>query len=924
MPDLFAPSRKSDHKPLILVDGSSFLFRAFHALPPLTGPDGFPTGAIHGVVNMLQKLRREEDPAQMAVVFDAPGPTFRDEIYPDYKAHRPPLPDDLRVQIAPLHELVEALGYPLLCVPGVEADDVLGTLMREAHETGVPVLLATADKDFAQLVTDGVRLVNTMTNTTLDAAAVEAKYAVTVAQFIDYLALVGDTVDNVPGVPGCGPKTAAKWLKQWGSLDAIMENADQIAGKVGESLRASLLFLPIARDLVTIRTNCDLSIAEGELILQDPDAERVRTLAERYGLNTLRRQFNAPQTEDKPAETPSVPASSGKPHQPSLGLDDVPNNYETILTQESWDTWREKLMAAPLAAFDTETDSLDIFTARIVGVSFAVVSGEAAYLPLAHRYDGAPEQLDRDQVLAALRPWLEDESRPKILQNAKFDRHVLANHDINLRGIAFDTMLESYVLDSTASRHDMDSLAAKYLSRTTMTFEEVAGKGAKALTFDLVPLAQAGPYAAEDADVTLQLHKTLWARIVQEGRLRQVYEEIERPLIPVLCAMERAGVLIDRQQLAEQGAVIGARIEAVEQQAIEVAGRPFNLGSTKQLKELLFDELKLPVVKKTPKGEPSTDEETLSELADRHPLPALILDYRGLTKLKTTYIDRLPEEIHPETGRVHSAFHQAVTATGRLSSSNPNLQNIPIRSEEGRRIRLSFVAAPGKMLIAADYSQIELRIMAHLSEDKRLVAAFAQGEDIHRATAAEVFGLEEAAVSDNQRRAAKAINFGLIYGMSAFGLAKQLDVGRTEAQDYIDRYFARYPGVADYMERMRQLARRQGYVETLFGRRLYLPEIHSRNGQRRQYAERTAINAPMQGTAADIIKRAMIRLHAILVEPKKATLILQVHDELVFEVPTASVDAVREIIRREMSEAAELHVPLDVGIGVGYSWAEAH
>nr|MDA3875940.1 DNA polymerase I [Halothiobacillus sp.] len=534
------------------------------------------------------------------------------------------------------------------------------------------------------------------------------------------------------------------------------------------------------------------------------------------------------------------------------------------------------------------------------------------------------EQLDRDQVLAALRPWLEDESRPKILQNAKFDRHVLANHDITLRGIAFDTMLESYVLDSTASRHDMDSLAAKYLSRTTMTFEEVAGKGAKAVTFDLVPLAQAGPYAAEDADVTLQLHKTLWPRIVQEGRLRQVYEEIERPLIPVLCAMERAGVLIDRQQLVEQGAVIGARIEAVEQQAIEVAGRPFNLGSTKQLKELLFDELKLPVVKKTPKGEPSTDEETLSELADRHPLPALILDYRGLTKLKTTYIDRLPEEIHPETGRVHSAFHQAVTATGRLSSSNPNLQNIPIRSEEGRRIRLAFVAAPGKMLIAADYSQIELRIMAHLSEDKRLVAAFAQGEDIHRATAAEVFGLEEAAVSDNQRRAAKAINFGLIYGMSAFGLAKQLDVGRTEAQDYIDRYFARYPGVADYMERMRQLARRQGYVETLFGRRLYLPEIHSRNGQRRQYAERTAINAPMQGTAADIIKRAMIRLHAILVEPKKATLILQVHDELVFEVPTASVDAVREIIRREMSEAAELHVPLDVGIGVGHSWAEAH
>lgn len=942
MPDLFAASRKSDHKPLILVDGSSFLFRAFHALPPLTSAEGFPTGAIHGVINMLQKLRREEDPVQMAVVFDAPGPTFRDDIYPDYKAHRPPLPDDLRVQIAPLHELVEALGYPLLCVPGVEADDVIGTLMRAAHEQGVPVLLATADKDFAQLVTDGVRLVNTMTNTTLDAAAVEAKYAVTVAQFIDYLALVGDTVDNVPGVPGCGPKTAAKWLKQWGSLDAIMANADQITGKVGESLRASLPFLPIARDLVTIRTHCDLAVTEGDLVIRAPAADQVGALAERYGLNTLRRQFQTSASAKAPVA--EAPASSQPPGQQSLGqqslgqqsqgqqslgqqslgLDEVPSTYETILTQAAWDVWRKKLMAAPLAAFDTETDSLDIFTARIVGISFAVAAGEAAYLPLAHDYEGAPAQLNRDQVLADLRPWLEDEGRLKILQNAKFDQHILINHGITLKGIAFDTMLESYVLDSTAARHDMDSLAAKYLNRTTITFEEVAGKGAKALTFNQISLAQAGPYAAEDADVTFQLHTTLWPRLESIGTLRQVYEEIERPLIPVLCAMERAGVLVDRQQLVEQGRVIGARIEAVEQEAIQVAGRPFNLGSTKQLKELLFDELQLPVVKKTPKGEPSTDEETLSELADRHPLPALILDYRGLTKLKTTYIDRLPEDIHPETGRVHSAFHQAVTATGRLSSSNPNLQNIPIRSEEGRRIRLAFVAAPGKTLIAADYSQIELRIMAHLSGDERLVDAFARGEDIHRATAAEVFGIEEDAVGDDQRRAAKAINFGLIYGMSAFGLAKQLDVGRTEAQDYIDRYFARYPGVADYMERMRQLARRQGYVETLFGRRLYLPEIHSRNGQRRQYAERTAINAPMQGTAADIIKRAMIRLHTLLVETKQATLILQVHDELVFEVPIESVEPVKAMIQREMSQAAALSVPLDVGIGVGHSWAEAH
>ncbi|WP_231880956.1 DNA polymerase I [Halothiobacillus diazotrophicus] len=924
MPDLFAPSRISDHKPLILVDGSSFLFRAFHALPPLTGPEGFPTGAIHGVINMLQKLRREEAPAQMAVVFDAPGPTFRDDIYPEYKAHRPPLPDDLRVQIAPLHELVEALGYPLLCVPGVEADDVLGTLMRAAHETGIPVLLATADKDFAQLVTPGVRLMNTMTNTTLDAAAVEAKYGVTVAQFIDYLALVGDTVDNVPGVPGCGPKTAAKWLNQWGSLDALMAHADEVKGKVGESLRASLAFLPVARDLVTIRTDCALDIGEGDLNLRAPDADRVRALAERYGLNTLRRQFSEATKEMADDPEAGARSPSAEPGQASLDLPEADTAYETILTRDAWDIWREKLSAAPLVAFDTETDSLDLFRARIVGVSFAVARGGAAYLPLAHDYPGVPEQLDRERVLAELKPWLEDARRPKILQNAKFDSHVLANHGITLRGVAFDTMLESYVLDSTASRHDMDSLAAKYLSRTTITFEEVAGKGAKALTFDQIHLEQAAPYAAEDADVTFQLHQTLWPRLEQGGRLKTVYEEIELPLIPVLCAMERVGVLVDRQQLAEQGAVIGARIEAIEQEAIQVAGRPFNLGSTKQLKELLFDELQLPVVKKTPKGEPSTDEETLSELADRHPLPALILDYRGLTKLKSTYIDRLPEEIHPDTGRVHSAFHQAVTATGRLSSSNPNLQNIPIRSEEGRRIRLAFVAAPGKTLIAADYSQIELRIMAHLSGDERLVAAFARGEDIHRATAAEVFGLEESAVSDNQRRAAKAINFGLIYGMSAFGLAKQLDVGRAEAQDYIDRYFARYPGVADYMERMRQLARRQGYVETLFGRRLYLPEIHSRNGQRRQYAERTAINAPMQGTAADIIKRAMIRLHALLVETDKAALILQVHDELVFEVPTDAVDSVREIIRQEMSQAADLHVPLEVGIGIGHSWAEAH
>jgi len=897
--------------PLVLVDGSSFLFRAYHALPPLTAPDGTPTGALHGVVNMLMKLRREEAPERMAVVFDAPGPTFRDELSPEYKAHRPPAPEDLVAQIEPVHAMVRALGFPLICVEGVEADDVIGTLVHEARGRGEDVLVATADKDFAQLLVEGIRLVNTMSGTVLDPAAVEEKYGVRPEQFIDYLTLVGDKVDNIPGVPGCGPKTAAKWLNQWGNLDELMVHADEVKGKVGESLRASLEFLPLSRQLVTIKIDCDLPLGPDELGLSVPHTSEAVALAERYGLNTLHRQLLERSDENAPNGASADPAPAD--------LDVV-----TILDDETWREWKSRIESAELVAFDTESTSLSILDARIVGLSFAVEPGQAAYLPLAHDYIGAPDQLDRDRVLGDLRDWLADPERAKVMQNAKYDINVLANHDLILAGVQFDTMLESYVLDSTASRHDMDSLAQHYLGQHTIRFEDVAGKGAKQLTFNQVGIEEAAPYAAEDADVTLRLHQTLWSRLEKVQGPAAVFRDIEMPLVPVLATMERTGVLVDRNRLAEQGRVIGERIAELERKAHEVAGRAFNLGSPKQLKELLFDELGLPAGRKTAKGEPSTNEEALKEIIDVHPLPGLILDWRGLSKLKSTYIDRLPADIHPRTGRVHSSFHQAVTATGRLSSSNPNLQNIPIRSEEGRRIRQAFVADPGHKLISADYSQIELRIMAHLSRDEGLIRAFANHQDIHRATAAEVFGLTEDAVDDNQRRAAKAINFGLIYGMSAFGLARQIGVGRAEAQDYIDRYFARYPGVARYMEQMRALAHEQGYVETAFGRRLYLPDINHRNGQRRQYAERTAINAPMQGTAADIIKRAMIALHERVVVPGKARMILQVHDELMFEVAEDSVDAISDIVRDEMVAAADLAVPLVVGLGVGDSWADAH
>ncbi len=909
----------SSSKPLVLVDGSSFLFRAFHALPPLTAADGTPTGALHGVVNMLMKLRREESPKRMAVVFDAPGPTFRDELSPDYKAHRPPAPEDLVAQIEPVHQMVRALGFPLLCISGVEADDVIGTLVHEARGRGEEVLVATADKDFAQLLVEGIRLVNTMSGTVLDAAAVEEKYGIRPDQFIDYLTLVGDKVDNIPGVPGCGPKTAAKWLNQWGTLDALMAHADEVGGKIGEALRASLEFLPLSRQLATIKLDCDLPLSEDQLALSDPDVPLAVELAERYGLNTLRRNLL------DPAKT-GQSASSGATASSAESAQSVPSDLKvvTVLDEETWADWLKKIQEAPLVGFDTESTSLSILDAEVVGLSFAVEAGEAAYVPLQHDYLGAPEQLNRETVLEQLRTWLGDPKCAKVMQNAKYDTNVLANHDLTLAGVQFDTMLESYVMDSTATRHDMDTLAQHYLGQHTIRYEDVAGKGAKALTFNQVDVEQAAPYAAEDADVTLRLHQSLWPRLEAEKGPAAVFRDIEMPLIPVLAQMERTGVRVDRDRLAEQGRVIGARIDELERQAHEVAGRAFNLGSPKQLKELLFDELGLRVTRKTAKGEPSTNEDALSEIRDDHELPALILDWRGLSKLKSTYIDRLPEEIHPKTKRVHSSFHQAVTATGRLSSSNPNLQNIPIRSEEGRRIRQAFVADPGHKLISADYSQIELRIMAHLSRDPGLIQAFEHQRDIHRATAAEVFGVKESEVSDNQRRAAKAINFGLIYGMSAFGLARQIGVERGEAQAYIDRYFERYPGVAEYMDKMRALAHEQGYVETVYGRRLYLPDINHRNGQRRQYAERTAINAPMQGTAADIIKRAMIDLHAKLVVSGKVRMILQVHDELVFEVPESDVAEISEVVQAAMVNAADLDVVLEVGMGVGDSWADAH
>ncbi|RME33774.1 MAG: DNA polymerase I [Gammaproteobacteria bacterium] len=897
-------------KTLLLIDGSSYLFRAFHALPPLTTSDGRPTGAIHGVLNMIRKLLREYRPDYVAVVFDAPGKTFRDEIYEEYKANRPPTPEELSAQIEPLHEIIRAMGLPLLMVEGVEADDVIGTLARQAEQEGIRTVISTSDKDMAQLVNDHITLVNTMSNTVLDREGVVKKFGVAPEQIIDYLALVGDTSDNIPGIPKVGPKTAAKWLQQYGSLDGIIAHADEIKGKVGESLRASLDQLALSRELATIRCDVPLEVKPGELVPGEPDRQRLIELYRDLQFRSFLEELLHPPEEEE---------------EGTVEDDAPPVDYELVLDRLALDLWLEKLRQAELFAFDTETTSLDYMQAELVGLSFAVEPGHAAYVPVAHRYPGAPRQLSREEVLEAMRPLLEDEGRAKIGHNLKYDMSVLARHGIELRGIACDTMLESYVADSTAARHDMDSLVLKYLGLRTIHYEDVAGKGRKQLRFDEVPLEAAAPYAAEDADMVLRLHDRLIPQVRALPGVEELLLEIEVPLIPVLSRMERNGVMVDAQMLARQSAELAQKMARLEAKAHELAGQPFNLGSPKQIQEILYDKLGLPVLAKTPKGQPSTAESVLAELALDYPLPAVILEYRSVSKLKSTYTDKLPEQIDPDTGRVHTSFHQAVAATGRLSSSDPNLQNIPIRTEEGRRIRQAFIAPSGYRLVAADYSQIELRIMAHLSADEALLEAFSRGEDIHRATAAQVFGVAPEQVSDEQRRAAKAINFGLIYGMSAFGLAKQLGIDRSAAREYVDAYFARYPGVAAYMDRIKARARLLGYVETLFHRRLYLPEIDSRNAARRQYAERTAINAPMQGTAADIIKRAMIAVDRWLLESGvDARLILQVHDELVLEVAEGEVEEVTATLRELMTGAAELAVPLVVDIGVGGNWDEAH
>ena len=891
---------------LVLVDGSSYLYRAFHALPPLSNSAGEPTGAVLGVLNMLNKLVREEEPQHIAVVFDAPGKTFRDEMFEEYKANRPPMPDELRAQVLPLLEAVEAMGLPLLRIDGVEADDVIGTLSRRALDRGMEVLISTGDKDMAQLVSEGIGLVNTMTDTRLDRDGVKDKYDVWPEQIVDWIALVGDSSDNIPGVPRVGAKTAAKWLNQYGSVDDIVADADSIKGKVGESLREHLEELELSRRLATIRDDVELDVEPDGLAPGEPDVERLRGLYQRLELRNLLRQLD---------EAFGAPAPAA---------DKPGTDYELVADEEALERWLERIDAAELTALDTETDSLNYMAARLVGISLSVQPGEAAYIPVGHDYAGAPDQLDRNFVLQRLRPWLEDASKPKVGHHLKYDAHVFRRYGIRLAGMRYDTMLESYVLNSTATRHDMGSAARHYLGLETIPYERVAGKGAKQITFDQVALEEALPYAAEDADVTLQLHLRLWDELAETGRLREVYEEIEQPLVPVLTEMEETGVLLDCGLLRTQSRELAEKMRAAEEKAHEIAGGPFNLGSPKQLQEILFERQELPVIRKTPKGQPSTAEDVLQELAADYELPEVILEYRGLSKLKSTYTDKLPELVGDD-GRIHTSYHQAVAATGRLSSSDPNLQNIPIRTPEGRRIRQAFVAPEGYRILAADYSQIELRIMAHLSGDEGLLTAFAEDEDIHRATAAEVFDTALDEVSAEQRRSAKAINFGLIYGMSAFGLARQLGIPRADAQAYVDRYFERYPGVRSYMDSTREQAHEKGYVETVMGRRLYLPEINSRNVQRRQYAERSAINAPMQGTAADIIKRAMIDVHRWLTgDAVDARVIMQVHDELVLEVAEAEADAVAAGLVERMSRAAELAVPLKVDTGIGANWDEAH
>ncbi|WP_323885156.1 DNA polymerase I [Aeromonas hydrophila] len=912
--------------PLILVDGSSYLYRAFFASQQadLRTSTGLPSGAVRVMANMMRSLRKQYPDCHVAVVFDAKGKTFRDDIYPEYKANRASMPDDLRSQVAPIHQMIKAMGFPFLMVEGVEADDVIGTLARQATEKQLPVLISTGDKDMAQLVSDHVTLIDTMKDVKTDREGVIEKFGVPPELIIDYLALMGDKVDNIPGMTGVGEKTALALLQGIGSIDEIAANLDKVAAL---GFRGSKAFADKFREqeeqvrlsyvLATIKTDVALEQSLEELQLGPIDKEALLAVYREYELRNLIKELESGGAEESEAEGDDEGAA------PVVAIE---TDYRCILDEAEFDEWLARLQAAPLFSFDTETTSLDYMEARVVGVSFAIEPGKAAYVPFGHDYLGAPVQLTEAVVLGKLKPLLEDPARLKVGQNLKYDRNVLLNHGIELQGIAYDTMLESYVLNSTASRHDMDSLARRYLNAETISFEDIAGKGVKQLTFNQIELEQAAPYAAEDADITLRLHQTLWDKLSAEPGLAKVFSEIELPLLPVLARMERLGTTIEPKLLHQQSQEIEVRLAELEKQAHELAGQEFNLSSPKQLGEILFTKLGLPIIKKTPKGAPSTAEEVLAELAETYELPQLLMEHRGLAKLKSTYTDKLPLMIKPQTGRVHTSYHQAVAATGRLSSTDPNLQNIPVRNEQGRRIRQAFIPCAGYKLVAADYSQIELRIMAHLSGDKGLLTAFAEGKDIHKATAAEVFGVALEAVTSDMRRSAKAINFGLIYGMSAFGLAKQLGIGRAEAQKYMDLYFERYPGVLEYMERTRQQADAQGYVETLFGRRLYLPDIKSRNAGLRKAAERAAINAPMQGTAADIIKRAMINVDGWIrgIEDQSIRMLMQVHDELVFEIREEKLEEYIAIIKEKMSAAAELHVPLVVEAGTGDNWDQAH
>jgi DNA polymerase-1 len=908
-----------EHSPLILVDGSSYLFRAYHVpyLQALSTKDGQPTGAITGVLNMIKSLKKDYPNGNIVAVFDAKGKNFRHELYPEYKANRPPMPEELRSQIEPLHEIIEAMGIPLLVIDGVEADDVIGTLAHQADKQGIETVISTGDKDMAQLVTPHVRLINTMTNTEHDEAGILEKFGVRPDQIVDYLALMGDKVDNIPGVEKCGPKTAVKWLTEHGSLEKVIENADKVKGKIGENLRKAVDKLPLSHELATIKLDVDLPYKVEDLQPKKPNTAKLQTLFERFELKRLLTELLAIKADDKEEQHNNDLAEANAA---------IDAHYEIILDELSFNKWLDELQKADLFAFDTETTSVDYMKAEIVGLSFAIEEGKAAYIPVAHSYEGAPKQLSRDWVLAQLKPLLESKDKQKIGQNIKYDAHVLSNYKIKLNGIAFDTMLESYCYNSVATRHNMDALAEKYLGYKTVHFEDIAGKGAKQVTFDKIEVNKAGHYAAEDADITLRLHQTLYPKLSKSNKQLSVFNDIEMPLVPVLTQMEETGVLIDSDLLAEQSQVIATRLSELEITAHNIAGHNFNLSSPKQLQQILFEELKIPVIKKTPKGAPSTAEEVLQELALDYPLPKIILEHRGLSKLKSTYTDKLPLMVNQKTGRVHTSYQQAITATGRLSSTDPNLQNIPIRSTEGRKIREAFIAPKGCKIVAIDYSQIELRIMAHLSGDQGLVSAFAEKRDIHQATAAEIFSVPLEDVTNDQRRSAKAINFGLIYGMSAFGLAKQLGINRNQAQEYMNKYFERYPNVLTYMEETRLLANEQGYVETIFGRRLYLPDIKAKNQARKKAAERAAINAPMQGTAADIIKKAMIVVQQWLLENNdpRIKMTMQVHDELVFEVPQDLVDSVVPKLVNLMNNAAELRVPLIAESGIGNNWQEAH